>query len=58
MNLPRAVADHGQSALDDLDRRIAALLTELADLHRQRVTVVMHMTVAALGATPTLEGDV
>jgi hypothetical protein len=56
MNLPRAVADHGQSALEDIDRHITECLARLAELHSQRVTVAMHMAVSAL-TSPTEEGE-
>jgi hypothetical protein len=56
MNLPRAVLDHGPQALEEIDRRINAGLADLAELHRQRVIVAMHMAVSAL-TSPTEEGE-
>lgn len=48
MNLTKAVVDNAPTLLDEMDRRIAALLQELRDLQLKRTQVVMHLTIATL----------
>lgn len=55
MNLTKAVVDNAPTLLDEIDRRIAALLQELHDLQLKRTQVVMHMTIATLHAEPASE---
>ena len=45
MNLPKAISDHGPTALADIDARISAILKELAALQTKRVSIVMHLSI-------------
>lgn len=45
MNLPKAISDHGPTALSEIDARISAILKELAALQTKRVNIVMHLSI-------------
>lgn len=45
MNLPKAISDHGPTALSEIDARISAILKELAVLQTKRVNIVMHLSI-------------
>jgi|LauGreDrversion4_2_1035121.scaffolds.fasta_scaffold46098_5 hypothetical protein len=45
MNLPKAISDHGPTALSEIDARISAILKELAALQTRRVSIVMHLSI-------------
>lgn len=60
MNLPKAISDHGPTALCEIDARISAILKELAALQTKRVNIVMHLSIEeAIGSlSPMVVTDV